>query len=189
MLIARTNIKGIDIKIDKLQRYMHDRLLTAWGIDTSLYKCYPRCYRNQKEKGYVPETHTGGRDYADVFVDDKLAALSFFGTGNQMVVDKDGNKKASVHLIFFVDLSQIKSGTERRDEEARLDVYKIMNYRMYGFEPSGIVTGIDSVFYEYPGSKGGFQENVNPAINYRDMHPFHCFRINLELIYEPLLCY
>jgi hypothetical protein len=183
MLIARTNIKGIDKKIDKLQSFMHDRLLAAWGIDTSLYKCYPRCYRNQSDDGYIPETHLGGKDYNDVFLDDRLAALSFFGNSNVMYNVNGSAGKTSVHLIFFVDLSRIRSGTERRDEEARLDVYKILNYRMYAFQPTAVITGIDSVFSEYPGTK------TREWIKYRDMHPHHCFRFNLDLIYDPALCY
>ena len=178
MLIVRNNIKGIDFQIDKLQRYLHDKLLTAWNMDTSMYKCYPRCYRNQKQDGYVPETHDG-KDYNDVFVDDRLWVVSFFGNSNVMETDNDGNAKSNVHLVFFVDLSKIKQGSEVQDEAARMDVFKILNLRLYGFNPISIVTGVDAVFAEYNGGKG--------KLYGRDMYPFHCFRFNLELIYDPVL--
>lgn len=181
MKISRSNIKGIDEHIDKLQSLINSKLITAWSIADDTYKCYPRCYRNAEDNGYIAENYEGAGEYKEVYLDDTLKAISFFGIGNN--IPAGAESKAEIHLVFFVNIDKVKPGSDRRDEEVRLDVYKILNRELFGFQVKGIITGLENVLREYPGSRRDDRlKNV-------DMHPFHCFRFDLELTYQPLKCY
>jgi hypothetical protein len=187
MLITRTNKQGIDKAIGKLQTWLHNHLTLTWELETDdpLYKCYPRIYRNLTDSGYIPETKLtdNASGYSEVLWDDKLKALSFFGASQQL--DMDAQATQEVHIIFFVNLTSLKPGNERRDEEVRLDVFKTLEQHMYGFNLKRMITGARNVLKEYDGSRildKDFQYKV-------DMHPYHCFRFDMELIYEPTQCY
>src|SRR5688572_23310877 len=106
MLITKTDPKGIDYYIQRLQTALHDRL--AWG---SNYHCHGRCYRNRKNDGFVAEVYQGDGEYKDVYFDDSLSAISFFGISG--AIEKEGvMNTVDVHLVFFVDLSKLKPDIE-----------------------------------------------------------------------------
>lgn len=164
-----------------MQEYLHNNLLATWQIGDADYLAYGRVYRNQTKDGYIPEVFIGGNDYQEVLLDDRVAASSFFGVENttefnNFLVD------AQVFVVFWVDLSRLKSGTaQRQDEEVHIDVLKLVNnIKKFNFELTGIETGIDTIFRNYSGFR------VNEAIKYRDMHPFHCFRLNFNLNYNNI---
>lgn len=184
MLYTKISPVGIDISIQKLQIYLHEQLLLKWGITTDKYNCFGRCYRNQvKDEGYVAEVYTGGREYKEVYVDDRVSATSFFGIGET----QDFNKvnKTEVHLIFWVNLEQVKPLLHRGDEEVRKDVQKLIDVGpgVFGFQLQGIRLGIENVLREYSGSVDA--ANVR---KFRDMHPFHIFRFDFDLLYNINQC-
>lgn len=171
--------KGIDIPIAYLQTTLYSKLTTVWNVeDATLFNMYGRAYRNQTESGYTPELYTGKKEYEDLLFNDKLWASGFFGVKEVITVNA-GTSMAEAFVIFMVNLEKIKSSnTDRKDEEARIDVERICGEELYGFTMTGWVTGIDSVFDQYSGWK-----KAN-GIKYRDMHPLHCFRINFNLLYS-----
>lgn len=177
MLISKTSPAGIDYKLQELQTLLHDSLLTKWGINTSAYKCYGRCYRNKTDKGYIAENYEGSGEYKEVYWDDSLAAISFFGTG--VKTKYDAYEATDVHLVFFVNLATLKSSiTHRADEEVKADVIDLIKPATYGFEYIGFETGLDNVLREYPGSRR------DERLTIADMHPVHCFRINMTTLYD-----
>lgn len=178
MNVIKTGPIGIDIPIQKMQSYLYDKLTAKWNTD---YMSYGRAYRNQTDTGYTPEVYVGNNEYQDVYFDDTVAALSFFGVGEQVSVNKS-NIVADVFMVFMVDLSKIKPGANRNDEEARIDVERLIMGKPFGFNPSGFVTGIDSCFKEYSGWK------KETGIKFRDTHPLHCFRLNFKLNYNVFDC-
>lgn len=177
MLVTKTNPDGIDYPLQQLQTVLHDTLITTWGIDTATYKCYGRCYRNRIDGGYIAENYEGSNEYREVYWDDTLKALSFFGTSGRTLFN--GKEFTDVHLIFFVNLAALKpSVTHRADEEVRKDVIDVLKVSTYGFTYTGFEMYIENVLKEYPGSR---RDN---RLMYVDMHPTHCFRANLKLIYD-----
>jgi len=183
MLFTKVSPVGVDIPIQKLQTHLHDKLLGVWGIDTSLYHAYGRCYRNQKDAGYVAEVYTGLNEYREVYLDDRLAALSFFGlTGD---VDYNIVNRADVHLIFWVNVERLKQLAHRGDEEVRKDVQVIAKDKLFGFTLSGLRLGIDRVLQEY---RGMTSQSTPDGLKFRDMHPFHCFRFDFSLQYDIKHC-
>jgi hypothetical protein len=178
MLRQRTAPIGIDFYISELQNKLHTNLLSTWDIDTSLYECYDRCYRNKKDDGYIAEFFTGGKDYKEVYWDDRLAAVSFFGMSNNITIDL--KNVADVHLVYFVNLSLLKpSIVHRADEEVRNDVQQITGRFSSSFQFVSTDLWLENVLSEYAGSR---REDRLKAV---DMHPVHCFRMNFILRYDP----
>jgi hypothetical protein len=179
MVVSKANPIGIDWYIAALQTEIHDRLIEKWKLQDTLYKSYPRCYKNKTDNGYIAETYIGGVNYQEVYYDPSIAVSSFFGiTGN---TKRSGAlATADVHLVFFADLKKIKPDIEHRaDEEVRQDVTSLFALSLCEFSMLSCETGIENVLRDYPGSRR------DERLKYIDMHPVHCFRINLKLIYNP----
>lgn len=179
MLITKTNPTGIDWYIQQLQTKLHTKLISAayWNINEAGYKCYGRCYRNKSDDGYIAQNYESGTEYKEVYWDDSLKALSFFGTGTTFELGVGA--AANVHLVFFVNLAQLApSISHRADEEIRKQVLNVIGTNSFGFAVQSVETGIENVLREYPGSRR------DERLKYVDMHPVHCFRINMSLVYN-----
>lgn len=188
MLITKTSPVGIDAAIQKLQAWLHTELMGKWGMDTAiaaqnkLYQCTCRCYRNKTASGYVAEVFTGGKEYREVYWDDTLNAISFFGIS--AIETYEIGETTNVHLVFFVNLKKLKpSIAHRADEEVRRDVVLLAEKSMYGFKFQSLELGIENVLREYANS---YRDDRMRAV---DMEPVHCFRLNFELNYSKDICY
>lgn len=183
MIYLKDKPIGVDAVIQQYQQYLQDNLLDRWGMSTDTYVNYGRCYRNQKGNDYVPEMYTGQKEYQDLYFDDTLFTVSFFGCEEKSFPD-GYQHLALTHIIFLVDLSKIKpTFNYRADEEARNDVYNVLT----GFGGGDLkmtkeISGIDNVFKEYTGW------NKLSKIKYRDIQNFHCFRFNFNLLYGSDPC-
>jgi hypothetical protein len=187
MLITKTNPVGIDVAIQALQTHLHKQLVVKWGLTGAadpLYESYGRVYRNKKDAGYIAEVYTGGLggvDYKEVYWNDELKAISFFGTGSKTTFDL--KNKTEVHLVFFVNLAKLKPTMgHRADEEIRNEIQQLFGNTLHGFSYESMELWLENVLREYPGSR---REN---RLNVVDMQPVHCFRINLSLMYKPSIC-
>lgn len=169
----KTSPVNVDIVIQKLQTKLHDYLLTKWGMTNTEYQAHGRCYRNKKANGFVAEVYSGDNEYKDVYWNDELKAISFFGIDAK--IEKAIMTKAKVHLIFFVNIKKIKPTiTHRADEEIRSDVTDFIGKHNGAFTFESIELYTDNVLREYPGS-------ANVVF---DMHPVHCFRLNFSASYK-----
>lgn len=176
--VLKPNPAGIDKPIADLQTYLYGKLLTLWNMSDATYGAYGRAYNNATQDGYSPEIYIGNNEYDEVFYDDRFAANSFFGTGSEVKISAT-TVIADVFLIFTLDLSKIKPGVNRNDEECHVDIQRLITPLWDTFTCTGIVTGIDKVFAEYAGWR------KSKAIKFTDTHPQHCFRLNFKLLYNP----
>ena len=181
MLYTKIDKKGIDTNIDGMQNFLYPKLVALWGLDPTSafdYNSYARAYRNQTQDGYVPEVFVGTKDYKEVFQDDRIKCISFFGVGEN--IQFVGNQfVADVHLCFAADITKLNASAERPDEIIRQQIVKLVQgIKLFGFEFKGIETGIDNVFKEYPGIR------KSSGIKFSDMHPNHCFRLNFNVKYK-----
>jgi hypothetical protein len=188
MIQLKTTPQGYDVPIQAMQQFLYNQLLTTWSLQPADYTAYGRVYRNQTADGYTPEVFTGTGndpnqpDYTDAFFDDTVKALSFFGVGESEKYNA-GSTLTPVFLIFQVKVPDLKPAiTHRADEEIRLDVQRLCTGRRYGLTMTGFETGIDNVFRDYSGWK------KKDGIKFRDEHPWHCFRLNFQLLYNILDC-
>lgn len=188
MLNVIEDPKGIDVPIRKFQEKLHSSLMTLWGLDTedetqnALYQSYGRCYRNKKGNGYIAEVFDSGKDYKEVYWDDSLYAISFFGISSS--IEHKIGEIAQVHLVFFVDLSKLKPDiSTRADEEVRRDVLNTVQTNKFGFKYTSLDLWLENVLREYSGS---YREERLKAV---DMQPVHCFRLNFNLNYNINNCF
>ena len=145
--------------------------------ENTVWDCFPRCYRNRTEMGWVAHNYVGENEYQPVYWDDQAHIRSFFGVSDE--VTGGLQNEIEVHLIVFADLSKIFPGnTGRADENLRDLFIKNLNDGMFGFEFRSIETGLQNVLREYPGTLR------DDRMKYVDMHPVHCFRLNMNLYYE-----
>ena len=187
MLLSKTSPVGIDVRIGRLQKILYTQLKKAWGItDDISYQCYPRCYKNNNQDGFVAELYTGGvtNNYEDVYYDDRLFASSFFGVTTDDKITEDNQEALNIHLVFFTNLSKIYPlATQRMDLEARLTVQKILDSygSARGFLLKNVSIGLDKCLAEYPKSK----RDINLK-NQADQQPGHCFRFDMQIVnYQP----
>lgn len=185
-LIRRTSPAGIDAYIDRLQPNMYIALSKVWGTTDSTFNCYPRCYRNQDtdQKSYTAQLYLGDNQYSpDVYLDDTVAVTSFFGLGIEEPITGENMNAVSVHVVFFVNLSLIRQSTNRTDAEVRQDVQKVLNSygAARGFTLTKQSTSLEKVLAEYPGTR----QTVALKGKAPDMQPYHCFRFDMMVYYQP----
>lgn len=183
MLSLKTNPVGKDWYIQGLQKRLHSELVAAWGISESEYISYGRAYRNRTDNGYKAEVFVGDREYKEVYWDDRYTVVSFFGQSGS---EKQGIKaECDIHVVFFVDLAKLalnnKAGStisHRSDEEVRQTVTRIIGRHSNAFTLMSVDLWLENVLREYDGTIRDM------GLKYLDMHPVHCFRLNLKLIYD-----
>ena len=183
-LVQRTAPQGLDKRIDSLQKGLFSSLKITWSLADARFNCHPRCYRNQGPgNDYIAELYVGNNEYNETYLNDLVDVTSFFGIGTEEQIADDNMMIANVHLVFFVDLSKIKPGNNRNDSEARTDVQSILDTvgSSLGFILQKVKTGLDNCLREYPGSRNA------EGLKYRDMHPFHVFRFDMQVDYQPTL--
>jgi hypothetical protein len=184
MVISIENPVGINVPVKSLQTELNKQLSTKWGLtgeNDPAYEAYGLIYRNKKDAGYIAEAYAGNSEYKEVYWNDELSAISWFGQSGP--VEFDTRNKVKVHLIFFVNIAKLKPAIAHRgDEEIRTDVRNIIGRGLYGFSYDSTELWIENVLREYPGSR---RDNRLKAV---DMHPIHCFRLNLTLIYSNSNC-
>lgn len=186
-LVRKNTPVGIDKIIDRLQVKMFEKLIAIWGIASDRYNCTPRCYRNKSEDGYIAELFYGGlangKDYEELYINDKVSVTSFFGVGQEEQVTQDNMTTANVHLIFscnVVELKPLPAG-QRNDEEVRLDVQKFLDSTgtAQGWLLTKVTSGLDKILSEYPGNR------KDVGLKFKDMHPNLWFRFDLQIFYQP----
>ena len=187
MLIAKTKPVGIDVPIQQLQTFIHEQLVEKWELDDTDYKCHGRCYKNKTDDGYIAEVYKGGneagkKDYEEVYWNDRLTAISFFGISDN--IDTEIQNTVNIHLVFFVNIKKLKPAiAHRADEEVRQDVQRLIGSNLFGFQFASIDLWLENVLKEYPGSRR------SDGLKAVDMHPIHCFRFNFSLSYDSnIIC-
>ncbi len=175
-LVSKTSPAGVDYHIDKLQKYLYQKITGAWqGV---VYESYPRCYRNKKEQGYVAEVFKGNNEYSDLLWDDTKDVVSFFGLGEDITIELFNT--VDVHLIFFLNLEKVKPDAAfRKDEEVRQEIQAFLGKAIFNFQLTDIELYFDNVLKEYNGTR-----KSNFAV-IADMHPLYALRFNFSLQYNP----
>jgi len=183
MLQLKTDPVGIDVQIQRLQQFLYKSLSATWGIDpdSEAWACYGRCYKNKTENGYIAEVYAGKGEYKEVYWNDDVWSVSFFGLSDR--IEFDVTNKAKVHLVFFVNVEKLKPAiVHRADEEIRKDVQNAIGAGLFGFQLDSIDLWLENVLREYTGSRR------DERLKFVDMQPVHCFRINLTSSYNINNC-
>jgi bacterioferritin (cytochrome b1) len=178
LVYLKDNPKGVDKVVNDLNAQLFNDLTTSNGWDN--YNAYHRAYKNPTQEGIIAEVFDkDDKDYKEVFFNDTLNASSFF------VIDDTTNTTdlgriftQTVSIIFQVDLSAIAGSIETRaDEEIIAQVVNSIQKNKFG-DITAITRGIENVYT-------GFRTE---QIQYTDMQPFFCFRIDVDVTYQYDCC-
>ena len=184
-LILKENPVGIDTVINNINNLVFNDL--GWlstGVDPVNYTAYHRALKNPRNGGIIPEayeidTATRTGEYTESLYDDRLDASSFFYVEDtQTPIDNGRLFNTTLSMVFQVDLSKVADNIAHRgDAEIHRVVVNAINKGYYG-QVSGLVTGIPNVYSEFDQSQ----------ITFTDMHPFHCFRVDIDISYQFDCC-
>jgi hypothetical protein len=195
MIYNKTNAVGIDYEIQLYQQFLYTKLKVLWNISDSDYDSYDRAYRNNTDKGYIPEffnntvldSSLNATVYKTIIFDETLNKVVSFFNLIDTTEHKLGFMSSKISFIMMINLQKIKTTIAwRPDEEVKIDVLKTwqsaikkLHTGKYGAEVLGIETGIKNVFKEFDGLIGNKEFTT-----FNDRHPLYCFKINLNLNYN-----
>ncbi|EJL66308.1 hypothetical protein [Flavobacterium sp. CF136] len=164
-----TNPKGIDKAIQKIQTHLFDKL--TW----SDVKVYGRVFENpSKSKGTTIEAFKSGKDYKDVFLNDKNTATIFFIEDNKHTTSEGIRFTNKVKVVFMVNLNKVYPDiAHRADMEVEIEAVELLRTRA-NFSMTEIEKGVAEVFK-------GFNTD---GIKLIDMQPYHVFSVNGDLTYQ-----
>lgn len=164
--LLKINPIGKDAIIHKVQKKLYNDLTALWsGVDLT---GYPRCYSFDGKIIYYNEKN----DYTSLI---HAENNKFFFTSEDDVEKRAENNQlyftTDVDLFFIVNVRDIYPNTlHLADEEVRNDVMKILRV-IPEVSIVNIATNIQRVF-------NGYDFKI-----VTDIHPYHCFRITLNLVH------
>jgi hypothetical protein len=167
-LVQKIEPKGIDKTIDMLQSYIYSNI--SWSNFN--YESYPRAYRNFKNTNLIDEVFVGGKDYKEVFFDDRKDCTSYFIADSNVNNNGNGVYRQQVTLIVQINLKKCYPDIQHRaDEEARMELLNVLKKRLKTNEILRITTGMRNVY----------GEAFRMVDDKTDMQPFHVFSVTLDL--------
>lgn len=196
MLITVPYAYGLDYHVKFLATRLYQWLIPLSGLTGTpdLYRAYDRVYRNNDRDGYIPE-YFGNDKYTDgtgstakggMFFESSLAMLSYFGSVDPIKKETNGDYTAKCELMFFVDLSKITPAGITDAQGQRLDdvfVNSVINFIQFNgctWTIKDVIKDVDKVLDKYSG------EQKRNTLS-RDMQPKFCFKVVLEIHYNPNL--
>lgn len=164
-------VEGLDSDIQDFQvNILYPTLLARWGIPANQLDSWGRVQKNSRDGKYIPEVHIKNQNYKEVLINDKVAVTSFFQLRSDKV--KNTNHEYGLSLYFFVDLTKVNAGAQRRDEETINDVLQLFFGTNYGLNAVKIWRDADKALSEFkPGKKALATWNLQNRL---------CFRIDLS---------
>lgn len=168
----RTNIHGIDVRLQEIQEELYEALVGAWGDNIT---GYGRVYKNVTEKGNIPEWYDATKgDYFDTYFHDSDTANFCFLVDDTSETEDELVFTNNVKCVFVVNLEKAYGNDVRNDQEAKRDALQALrDADLNMFKINEVQTGIKNVFNDYYTEK----------IKYLDMQPYYCFSINFEINY------
>lgn len=174
----------LDRQIHGLMDELMQHLPCMWYIAPEQMNLFGRVYRNPKPNGgFIPEFYAGDSEYKDTLLDDRFAAVAFFGIDDTTTAAV-GENSSNMHCVFFVHLGRLrfrdKDGAPqilagRGDLEARNAVQAVLGQNEYGLTLTSVVTG-PRALQEYDIARP--MTGNSSEMNRWDMHPWHVFRVN-----------
>lgn len=181
MLNLKATPSGVDIVIQDYQKWIYPKIKTLWGIsDDAAFESYGRVYRNNTDKGYVPEVfvENSGTTYKEVLFDQtNHSVLSFFQVEPKREYS-EGSMKVRVNLYFIINDKRIKKEIWRASEEIKQDLFQLAHANNYGMMLLGSESGFKQIFKDYDGwiSKD--------TVSFLDLEPFYCIKLNYSVAYN-----
>lgn len=165
---------GLDDSIQRLQTKLYASIGSRWS---GTLEGYGRAYRNIDKKGnFKYEWYNAlKKDYQDVYYNDSSSDAVFFfvESGASATTDRLAFTN-TVKLIVMCNLKKVvpSASNERKDQEVHRDILEFLRNANV-ITISGIETDIDTIF-------SGVETK---GIEFSNIHPLHCFAVNLTVNY------
>lgn len=173
MVIASSDLYGIDKQIKLVQDYLEMSLAEVWA---GSIRIYGRAIETERNGAKHLEFWDSKKDYLEMFINDKGSAVIGFKVNTREV--NNNRLKAIVDIIFTINITECLVTPNYLDEKAMMQAYKIVQNCGYVEGVTGLKVGIDEVFSGY--------ETEN--IKHRDMAPFHIFSFTTQIEYFEATC-
>lgn len=198
MLYTQPNPYGIDFTVQAFITRLYNKVKSKWSLDDTGCNGFGRVARTKSEDGYIPQYYdatkrdyvsgTGENSDGGMFFEDTVAALFFMGLVDPIKRNSINDSVASMQLIFCINMDKITAGGisisdaagQRMDEIAINDVVNYIQRNGNNFTVTNTFKDIDKVWERYSGAR-------KRASLINSLHPKFCFRIDVELRYDPLL--
>lgn len=175
-IVKKTNPKGVDKKIDRMQDVLFTNLSALGWTD---YEVYPRAYKNYKESNRIPEIYIGEGDYNEVLFDDTKNVTSFFLVDDTTDIS-ERKLTTNVSIIFQANLKSLfPTILHRPDEEMHVNIFESVKENNIGFELNKISTGVRNVYSDLE-----INGNLLEAAKLCDMSFYHIVKLDFSLGYE-----
>lgn len=167
-----TTTIGIDHVIQSVQTDIYEWLTAVWDYELD---GYGRIYKNLKDGKYIPEYFIGDNEYKEVYFNDKVKGSFMFIVDEKNPTEDEMVYINDVKVVFMLNLGEIfPTETNRADSMAHRDaVQALRRFAFMKYSITGVETGVENVFRGFDTSK----------IDVIDIHPNHCFSVNLKLSY------
>ena len=122
MVYTKATPIGIDKQIQRMQQYLHDKIVANWACEVH---AYGRAYVDTVKDSVKPRVYLSNGEYKEMLTDDTISGVHFFFIEkNAEVLSHTCHSSNDVDLIFIVDdLTKVKSSiTHYADEEIKEDV-------------------------------------------------------------------
>lgn len=160
----KTNPKGIDAIINRIQVPLYDILTSLWGVSLN---SYPRCYIYSENGIKDIQHYFKNKEYESVLYAENNKF--FFTAENDLTHEGNNYYSTTIDLYFIINVEQIKSLSHRADEECVIDIVNILNENV-NCKVTKVSRGFDNVFNRY---------------DYRqidDLEPYFICKIELSLL-------
>lgn len=160
---------NIDAIIQNLQTTLYNELLVTWN--TTKLDAYGRVYKNEHIEGVIPQVYDAiSKNYKTVFYNGQ--SCFFFMVSDEETTEDEVEFKTTVRVVFMVNLSDIKTETERVDADVKRDVTTLLR-NDYIFKIKKYIKGVDNVFRGLSIDK----------LKKNDMQPLHVLAFDCEVEY------
>lgn len=170
----KTNAAGLDLEINYLIDRINNHINTnhSWDVDI-----YHKIYKEEKNGNFYPYAFLSGKEYKEVFVNDKVNGEVGFLVGERRDVNIS-SITVPVTIIFSVNLDELDNGSLQREDEKVIATAQnaVFDYR---HELVEVKTGLKNVYSGFDTSK----------IRYGDMQPFLNFSFTINVIYKNICDY
>ena len=159
---------SIDTVIQSVQNDLYNSLSIMWQGELN---GYGRVHKN----GDKAEWYSGDGEYEDVYYNDEYSGNFFFIDSDSHNTDDEYVFTSDVKCVFMVNLNEIlPNDAIRQDVKAQNQVVELLRkIADQRYTITGVDKDLSSIFR-------GLDSSV---IAFENIHPTHCFAVNLKLNY------
>jgi hypothetical protein len=127
MIHLKTNPKGIDLAIQKVQQRLYDKITTTYSCDV---EGFGRVYVDVKDDFNAPYAYLSKGEYKEVLNNDTVNGIHFFFVEDDTssIIERSSLSTSDIDLIVIVnDLTKVKGDVlHYQDEEIKEEVKEFL---------------------------------------------------------------